>query len=540
MRRPNDALEAALSRTSPELLSGEAVFDAIVVGSGAAGGRASRELCAAGLRVLTLEAGWAETDTHSPLRGPLSRGVSALSNHRAFHALPPALRLVGRRALRSLGRVRQPIQSKCYAWELSPASFVDDVECPYVSAPESPFHWFRSHQLGGRMVVPGHGGQYYRMGPNDFESGRWPIGYATLAPWYERVEAALRMSGGQDDHPAVPAGLLTTIKQPTDWEVAALRALRDTFPAVQPILSRHAAPLDVMSQAAETGNLTCRTGAVVRRVLRGRNGAATGVEWLDRRLKRTVRAQAPVVFLCASAFESTRILMLSRDEHPTSATGMHSDVLGRYAMDHAAVSLGGFQSASPEDVAVAGQAGRCIYMPWPMEAAAGASGAAQLAFGVQIHSHPAGTHRLSVEAVSFAPMLPRFDNRLTLDPSRRDAFGLPILHITCRYGDHERKVGETQAAALRAIADCLELRDASVGSQLAPPGTGIHECGTARMGDDPTTSVVDQNNECWDTKGLYVTDSGSFPALSIQNPTLTLMALTARAAAHAISGRSSS
>ena len=144
-------------------------FDAIVVGSGAAGGVACLNLVRAGMKVLVLEAGWEAASPRSRLRDPVSKLIAGISNNEALRTLPAGVIGLGRKAMKAAGRVRQPVQTKCFAWEMSPGSLVDDRECPYETAPDTDFHWFRARQLGGRMIVPGHGRQYYRFGPDDFE-----------------------------------------------------------------------------------------------------------------------------------------------------------------------------------------------------------------------------------------------------------------------------------------------------------------------------------------------------------------------------------
>jgi len=134
-------------------------------------------------------------------------------------------------------------------------------------------------------------------------------------------------------------------------------------------------------------------------------------------------------------------------------------------------------------------------------------------------------------------MLPRADNRVVIDYSRRDAWGVPVLKIDCAYGEAELAQARDQAAALRELADVASVKILSINDSPAPPGSAVHECGTARMGDDPESSIVDRHNECWEAQGLYVTDAACFPSQGNQNPTLTILALTARACDHALRSR---
>lgn len=528
--RESSALDFSVPRT----------FDAIVVGTGAAGGVACRELVRSGLNVLALEAGWEATSPQSRLRDPVARLLAGISANEAFRGLPAGVISFGRKALKAVGKVRQPVQTKCFAWELSPGSLVDDRDCPYEAPGDAPFHWFRSRQLGGRLIVPGHGRQYYRFGPADF-GGRgnadaaWPLEPGVLDRWYDEIEKSLGMRGGNDHADLVPDSVLSVVNKPLASEEATLAVLRRHLPDAQPIFGRYAPPANWMEQAAEAGRLTVRTGAVARRIKVDGSQNVTGVEWFDCRMGSLASAEAPIVFLCASAFESARILMLSRSSNATEQSGMHSDALGRYVMDHAVSSCAGYVSASAEEADEVLEDGRCVYIPMLAQIRDAASGRiVETPHGVQIYRHPFGPQRARMDLTGFAPMQPRAENRLSLS-NRTDKFGMPILRIDCRYSDTDRAVAAAQMQKIRTMAEALGIELDYVSPDAATPGTGIHECGTARMGTDPHKSVVDSNNECWDARGLFVTDAAAFPSMGAQNPTLTIMAQTARAAAYAVS-----
>ncbi|MCM2504197.1 GMC family oxidoreductase [Aureimonas altamirensis] len=518
-------------------------YDAIVVGSGAAGGVACHELTHAGLRVLVLEAGWEPTSPLAGVNAPSARLVASITNGLRQRAIPPVLNALGMKALSAFGKVRQPVQSRCFAWKLSPGSLVDDRDCPYETAPGTQFNWFRSRQLGGRMTVPGHGRQYYRMAEADLGGDRhgrpaWPLDLSELEPFYAELEQKLRLRGGNDSSAFVPDSLIHTIVAPRPDEAAMISALRDRSPELHPVLGRYAPPPNWVAMAAESGRLTLATGAIVDRVRKDRGGNVTGVDWIDRRSGTRKSAEAPIVFLCASAFESTRILLMSRDPSNREGIGMHSDALGRFVMDHAVASCAGYVDARKDDDAASAtvEHGRCIYVPAMAQAEDPETGGLlESAFGMQLHRQPIGDDRARIDIVGFAPMLPRAENRVRLS-SRKDRFGVPILTIDCRYGDADRAIARCMLESVAEAAKVLGIDVEYLSKEIAPPGTGIHECGTARMGSDPSTSVVDANGECWDVKGLYVTDAAALPSLGIQNPTLTIMALSARAAAHA-SGR---
>src|SRR6185503_9339057 len=204
----NSALAASLQATTPEALRAAAP-DAIVIGAGAAGGLAALLLAEAGLRVLVLDAG--------PPRPPAAWSWPSLvgtigqwaAGPTGLQRLHPTVASTGRRALRILARRRQPIQSQCFAWALAPAAFVDDRDCPYETEPLQPFIWLRARQLGGRMIIPGHGRQYYRMAPENFSPGdglsaAWPLAPGELDPWYALVERRLQIAGALDRIPSLP------------------------------------------------------------------------------------------------------------------------------------------------------------------------------------------------------------------------------------------------------------------------------------------------------------------------------------------------
>jgi choline dehydrogenase-like flavoprotein len=176
--------------------------------------------------------------------------------------------------------------------------------------------------------------------------------------------------------------------------------------------------------------------------------------------------------------------------------------------------------------------GRCLYLP-RFDARHLAAPAAGRGFGVQI-LQTTNHEQSHFIAVSFAEMLPRFENRVTLDPKLRDAWNIPVLNISCSQSHGELVRTRDQVSALQELADVAGVTLTHIDGTPAPPGSANHECGTARMGNDPTSSVLDPHNECWDARGLYVTDAACFPSQGTQNPTLTILALTARACDHAV------
>ena len=446
--------------------------------------------------------------------------VRRLTDPNFLKYIPPALAYKARGPLKMLARRRQPIQSRCYAWEGAPDAFVDDVDCPYTTPSNCPFIWFRSRQLGGRMTIPGHGRQYYQFSGDDFAprdglSPAWPLRPGELDPWYALVERRLKLAGSCENSPWVPNSEVSAVTTPTPGEAELTRAIKVRWPDAPVLLGRYAAPLDGLELASLSGRVLIRQGAIVREIEVNESGKVRGVAWIDQETGSEMRASAPLVFVCASALESTRLLMLSRSARYPQGLGAASGALGRFLMDHVMIKAEGIGAAllpgaSPED-------GRCLYLPH-FERRAGSPSEGRRGFGVQIYQFQAAGQHSYFIAVAFAEMLPRATNRVTIDPSRRDAWGIPVLHINCQYGPEEEAQAADQTASMRELAKVAGVDIATLDKTPPPPGSANHECGTARMGSNPADSVLDPSNQCWDVRGLFVTNSSCFPSQGSQNP----------------------
>lgn len=528
------------SATTLDQAEQDNTYDAIVVGAGAAGSVATSELTAAGLKVLLLDAGIAQPFWQAPWRQTNAMFTRMAANPDFMNFLPLRLTSLGRKVLKLGGKVRQPVQTRCFAWELAPDAFIDDRKAPYSTEKGTPFDWFRAHQLGGKMTIPGHGKQYYRLGPQEISASgehgaAWPVTYDELSPWYAHVERKLRMSGATDGLTSPPDSVLAKERSPSLAEADLMQQLRAKWPKANPVLGRFAAAPDGLARGAASGHLAIREGAVARRVLVGVTGQAEGVEWFDRRAGRLAKARAPIVFLCAAALESTRILLQSESQKTGRGLGAQSNALGRYLMDHVTISAQG-EGDGLSGEPVPNTPGHCVYLP-RFDSRNSDSPTAAHGFGMQVYQFSMGTGRSYFNCVSFAEMTPRADNFVELDPKLKDAWGAPALRIRCQHGADDLAMAKDQSEAVREVSDVLNIRLERLMDHPATPGSAIHECGTARMGDDPEISVLDPDNQCWDAKGLYVTDGASFPSQGAQNPTLTIMALTARACAHAVQAR---
>ncbi|PFG63456.1 choline dehydrogenase-like flavoprotein [Thioclava sp. ES.031] len=505
-------------------------YDAIIVGAGAAGGLAAALLCAAGLDVLLLDAGFAAPAMRAPMKNLVSFGLRKVARPGLIRMLPRAVVRRGERMVRKAGGQRQPIQTQCHAWPTAPDLFVDDLDNPYATDPDKPFHWFRVHALGGRMVVPTHGRQYLRLGPDDFaprdgRSPAWPFGSDEIDPWYEMVERHLGLSGGATGSRWIPPSLLSEIRSPDPAEAQLIATIGEAFPGAEPMLGQYAPPLPALEIAAGTGRLSCRQGAVVDHVEIGADGEIGAVCFHDRETASIRRAVAPKVLLAASTIETTRILLASERGGKPGALGRASDALGRNLMDHVTAQIEGNGAGLVGDQAVP-EVWRCLYLPH-FEQRHGAQNTPERGFGVRIYRVPKTTGESHFTAVSDSEMLPRRENRVTLS-ARKDAFGIAVPHVSIEHSPEERSMAERQIAALRDLAAALEVDVTRLSEGPGIPGASIHECGTARMGTAPENSVVDPQGRVWETRGLYVIDGSVFPSEGNQNPTLTIMALAAR------------
>lgn len=515
-------------------------YDAIVVGAGAAGGLAARLLRDAGWKILVLDAGWTPPFWRAPFRRTVAWLVATLANPKAIRFLPQNLIWKGRQALKHLGRLRQPVQVNCFAWERMPAAFVDDLDHPYTQSQDGAFDWLRTRQIGGRMVVPGHGRQYYRLSddelqPNDGLSEPWPVTSQELSPWYTFVEQKLRLAGQADNLAHLPDSHISAPIEPNASEAELQDMLKTRWPSAPSVLGRYAPPLLHDDVFDDRQKVDCVRGAIAKRLLTRKSGEVSGVEWHDQATGKTRTAEADHVFLCASAFESVRLLMLSASEDKPGGLGGSSGVLGRYIMDHVLVRAEGEGGALPDEP-VEMEDGRCLYLP-RFDQRDAPDPKRKRGFGFQVYRSTGRPEHSYFTAVSFGEMLPRAENRITLSDTKTDVWGIPVPEIRCVHGDHETRLAQEQKKALLELADHVGATLSNIDETAATPGTAAHECGGARMGDDPKTSVLDPFNQCWDTQGLYVTDGSAFPSQGAQNPTLTIMALTARACDHAIRRR---
>ena len=467
-------------------------YDAVVVGSGAAGGWAAKELCEGGLEVLLLEAG-PELDSAAdfPLPAPAER------------------RLASRLAALARG---QHVQMRCAVFNTRTRRFfVDDRRHRYTTPAGRSFNWFRGRQVGGRLHVWAR--VMLRMSPADLT--RWPLAHEDLAPCYDDVEEFLGVHAASLT--GAEARLATALAGTAD--VAAVRlAEADQGPMPK-----------TLRAAAATGRLTLRADSVVRQVILDGAAKATGVEYADRGTRQVHRAQARVVVLCAGAIETLRILL-------HSGVGNSSGRLGRFVMDHVMTTVGG-----PDEGGTEPGAGH----PYDFGSATGFS-IPRGDFGVQ---GGVGRGGGSWYMLAHGRMLARGENRVTLHPRTTDAWGVPVARIDCAHSPVDSALAARQLRTMRELAAGagLTVRTPPSGRPLESlafrlarrhlvlpsgafvPGSAAHEIGGAGMGEDPMTSVTDPWGRLWDADNVVVADGACFPSGLWQNVTLTIMALAVRA-----------
>lgn len=544
-----------------EILTKQPPYDAIVVGSGATGGVAGRQLTEAGLRVLVLEAG-------TPVRGRSDHGSLFTNTPRALY--------------RHFVSKRQQVQeSHPTYWATNPDFFVDDCDNPYTTPPDKPFRWIRGRRMGGRSLIwdgvaPRLSDFEFKAASRDGIGPDWPISHADLAPYYADLERFLGVHGSREGLEQLPDGEFRQARPMTPSEKVFKERVERRFNGRKVIISRglcagrmpmrgqahsRISSTGMLHAAQSTGRLTIRTNAVVARILVDPDGSrATSVEFVDALTLKTEEARGRVIVLCASTIETVRILMNSRSRAHPEGIGASSGVLGRYLMDHSAGNVYFYMPDVPdsgEEYALMGS--DSIMIPRYQNLGSKRENYYR-GFGVW-----GGIQRLPVpgflrkkRSVAFgflcgrSETLPHRDNRIELDPTLRDAWGIPAAHITCEWKGEDlalaksareetQQMVEAAGGQLTTVTDLFHtpfvtdlIRKMQKEWTLSTPGMFVHEVGGARMGTDPKDSVVDKYCRAWDVKNVLVTDGACWPTSGWQNPTLTEMALTARACDRAV------
>ena len=482
-------------------------YDVIIVGAGATGAWAAMRLGAAGMNVLLLDAG-PNRPKASPWRGRLESLLGRFSKRR-------------RERLRELEQ-RRPIQSLCYAWAGDPGAFVDDIDNPYVFTGE-PFFWFRARQVGGRLAVKDHGRRFIRFTDQELKAAShdghgvdWPVSEQELAPYYASVERRVGLVPRECN--VTERWLKSVLERP--WPGRGLVPISKLNPP------------DLIAMALRTGNVTLQAEAIASHLeLDSNSNEVNAVAVIDATTHACREYYGRRVFMCASTVESTRVLLNSRSARYPEGIGNVYGVLGRHFMEQVHVFARVRLPAARRDAWLPPQPAE-LFVPFVRDPAAIPTHAR--GFGVQVMAkRMIGGRDAELRLSSFGEMLPRAENRVRLSATARDKWGLPVVEIDHRLSENEKLLMDEQRrflGSLRAADLEVEVEDPTD----KPLGFAIHEVGTARMGADPRTSFVDPNNRSWEVKNLFVTDGGCFVTSGYQNPTLTMLALTERACAHAV------
>jgi len=546
-------------------------YDAIVIGSGISGGWAAKELTEKGLKVIMLERG--EQIEH------VKDYVNANKDPWDFpHAG---------------GRTQQmikdyPVLRRDYPLnEMNLNWWASDKDNPYTEVKR--FDWFRGYHVGGRSLMWGR--QSYRWSDLDFEANAkdgygvdWPLRYKDVAPWYDYAEKFAGISGSKENLPQLPDGQFMPPMEMNCVEKDVAARIKEHYKNARTMIIGRTANITVphndrtncqyrnkcwlgcpfgayfstqsatLPAAMKTGNLTLRPMSIVTKIIYDKDTKkAKGVEVLDAETNKTYEYFSKIVFVNASTLNSTWILMNSATDVFPDGLGGTSNALGHNLMDH---HLGVGASGNVEgyeDKYIYGRRANGIYVPryqnllndkrdylrgFGYQGSASREGwsrnIAELNIGADFKeaiSEPGGW---TMGIGGFGEILPYAENKITLDKTKKDKWGLNVLSIDCELKDNERKMRKDMQQDAVEMLTAAGVKDVHGYEGDGTPGRGIHEMGTARMGKDPKTSVLNRNNQVWDAKNVFVTDGACMTSSGSVNPSLTYMALTARAAAFAV------
>ena len=553
----------------------EAPYDAIVIGSGITGGWAAKELTEKGLRTLVIERG---------------RHVEHRRDYVTEWKQPWELAHRGRGDAQLYAR-DYAIQSKNYAFgETTKHFFVKDTEHPYTTDEGKPFRWIRGFQLGGRSLIWGRA--CWRWSDLDFEANArdghgvdWPIRYSDLAPWYSHIERFIGVAGEKLGLAHLPDAEMLPPFEMNCAEQFLKKGIERAYPGRHMTITRVAnltqalhgrGPCQSRDQCArgcsfggyfsslsstlpaaqKTGRLTVVTDAIVESVLYdAARDRASGVRVIDANTHAVREYQGRLIFVNASTFGTAQILLNSKSARFPTGLANSSGEVGHNVMDH--LSKAGARAIVPglEDKYVFGRRPTGTYIPrfrnlrgsseklgfvrgYGIQSGANRSGwsrgGAEPGFGAGLKEKLRTPGAWHASMQGYCECLPRHENYIDLDPERKDQWGIPVPRIHCSWSENERAMREdlkTQAAEMLQAAGCTDVESYD---DDAPPGFSVHEMGTARMGRDPRTSVLNAHNQAHDVKNLFITDGACMASSSCVNPSATYMALTARAVDSAV------
>ncbi|MBN8577509.1 MAG: GMC family oxidoreductase [Cytophagales bacterium] len=557
----------------------ELTYDAIVVGTGISGGWAAKELTEKGLKTLVLERGRMVEHPNYPTA---TKDIWEFPN-----ADRPTQEDLEKQGVQN--RTGYTIRQSTKHW------FVNDLENPYTEKEGKRFDWMRGYHVGGRSIMWGR--QSYRWGDFDFEANLregisidWPVRYKEIAPWYDYVETFAGISGQSEGLDYLPDSKFLPPMELNCVEKELKKSMKDKFGRLLTIgrVAHITSPLShnnsaqrgqcqyrnlcsrgcpygayfssnssTLPAAAKTGNMTLRPNSIAYELIYDeKKGKATGVKVLDAETGEQLEFKAKVIFLCASTMGSTYILMNSISSRFPNGLGNDSDQLGRNIMDHHLGVGASGEWEGFEDQYYFGRRANGIYIPrfrnmgkekrdylrgFGYQGGASRQGwqslIAEMSIGADLKEAVTTPGKWTLGMGGFGEVLPYADNRVTINRDKKDKHGLPTLTFDTELKENEfkmRKDMANDAAEMLEAAGFKNVRSYDRPSQHGL-GLGIHEMGTARMGKDPKTSVLNKNNQVHAVKNVFVTDGSFMTSANCVNPSLTYMAFTARAADFAVS-----
>lgn len=550
---------------------GSDTYDAIVVGTGITGGWAAKEMCEQGLKTLVLDRGRLVRHVRDyPTAGKapweLPYGDQLTHEDRKKHAI--------------LNREGYFSSQATKHW------FANELENPYVE--EKRFDWVRSYHVGGRSIVWGR--HCYRWSDLDFAANLkdgvavdWPIRYVDLAPWYDHVESFIGVAGSAEGIAHLPDGnflppiplncLETHVKKRIEAEFRDRRLIHGRVANLTvahqgrgrcqfrnacmrgcvsgSYFSSQAATLPA---AAATGNMTLRPHSIVNSIIYDKDDRrATGVRVIDAQTQKWMEYRARVIFLNASTLGSAFILLNSTCDRFPTGMGNDSGELGCNLMDHHLRAGAWGTYVGLQDRYYRGMLPGALYVPRFRNVADqrsdyirgfGYQGGAdranwrrtvpEMLIGEELKETLAEPGAWNMGLVGFGECLPYHENRVRLTDTKKDKWGQPTLSIRCEFKDNELAMRKDMQEAAVEMLEASGLDNVNGFDELSPPGMAVHEMGTARMGRDPQTSVLNGHNQIHAVPNVFVTDGACMTSSACQNPSLTYMALTARAAHYAV------
>ncbi|MER3319313.1 MAG: GMC family oxidoreductase [Allomuricauda sp.] len=552
------------------------VYDAIVVGTGISGGWATKELCENGLNVLVLE------------RGPM---VKHVQDYKTMNDDPWDYPFKGELSREDKEKYHKQLRVGWAPKDDVKHFFVNDLEHPYQETKR--FDWIRGYQVGGRSLTWGR--QSYRWSDIDFEANKkdgiavdWPVRYKDIAPWYDKVETYIGVSGQAlglkqlpDGKFQPPMGLncvekdlqqsldskfedgrLLTIgrvahitENTTDIEGRGPCQYRNRCWRGCPFGGYFSSNSSTLPAAERTGNMTLRPNSIVHEVTYDENQKrATGVKIVDAETHEKLEFKSKIVFLCASSMASVGILLQSKSQRFPNGMGNDHDQLGRNIMDHH-YQLGASAKVDGHlDKYYKGRRPNGFYIPrfvnldektkrkdflrgFGYQGGANRTNwsemVAEMGYGKELKESILKPGGWEIGMGGFGEMLPYHDNRVTLSKDKKDQWGLPQLDFDVEFKENEYNMREAIKEEAAAMLKAAGFKNVNTFDNATGPGLGIHEMGGARMGHDPKTSVLNKHNQLHSVPNVYVTDGAFMTSASCVNPSLTYMAFTARAANHA-------